>query len=245
MGKLRNLVLVTAFLIWPLQAWPESHIAYSDGNDTSTCGLNGEGVFDHYLPLFLGKWRMEHLAGVLTAGGMVLPFGAAGDFELVELEYDPELEVLFLSHPDAPEAMVLSNSMNMSDDELARLHRSEISLPESKLTPGDISEMAGCDIFDLPILYGKFHMTVEGRPMQFYWRLFIINADVMLANQYFGAVSDGYIIVGRRTVRLTREGEAATILPDLDYRDVPRHQQADRSPFVKPWPPTIRALFGY
>lgn len=55
MNYFRKYLALRFLILAPAAAMSESHVEYNDGNDTSTSGLGSEGIFDHYLPLFLGQ----------------------------------------------------------------------------------------------------------------------------------------------------------------------------------------------
>lgn len=166
----------------------------------SACGMGAIADAKIFLPIFEGTWAVEHLAGVVMAGAMVLPFPGSAESENIELDLvDGWLEA---RHPEMPTPMLIgfANEMPFLFSEID----AENGMPPPGISRESIETEAGCNIAELPNLIGNAEVTVDGVVMSFIWRLWPVDMNNIVVIQHTSSFVHGMAVTSRRSVRLFR-----------------------------------------
>ncbi len=166
----------------------------------SACGTGDIADAKLFMPIFEGIWSVEHLAGVVLAAGMVMPFPGDGEIENIELKLaDGWLEA---HHPEMQSPMIIGfaneTPFAFAQEDLTN------GLPIPGISRESIETEAGCDITDLPNLLGDAEVTVNGVVMRFTWRMWPIDANNITVVQHTTSFVQGIEMITRRSVRMMR-----------------------------------------
>lgn len=168
------------------------------------CGKAGAGSWPALTETLVGVWGIEHLAGWVEMGGMVLPFPADGQAETVSLVRIGE--ELIIDHPEMQNPMSLGPA---DEPRWAKANGGQADTAENArlLAPNDAAlALAGCDQLSLPRLIGQHTMTSGGQTMGFTLRVMAVNPDTLYGALQVDSLSNGVPVVARRAILLKRKG---------------------------------------
>jgi hypothetical protein len=166
------------------------------------CGKAGTGSWPALAETLVGAWGIEHMAGWVEMGGMVLPFPADGQADKVSLVRTGE--ELIIDHPEAQEPMVLGPA---DEPRWAKADGAQPGTGENGklLAPDDAAlAVAGCDQLALPRLIGQNTLTSGGQKMDFTIRLMALDPNTLYGALQVDSLSNGVPVVARRAILLKR-----------------------------------------
>ncbi|MEY8117812.1 hypothetical protein AB9F26_06005 [Falsihalocynthiibacter sp. BN13B15] len=156
---------------------------------------------------FDGEWVLEHHAGVVTSGGMAIPFPASSEVEHITLTSENSLGegTVVLNHPEAPSPVNLEwvDEPNWFFDG----HQSGIKLdpiPEPVLTTDYLEKLYGCKNDQMARLVGRATAEVNGQKMDFTFRLLVLDPETIYGVMHISGVSQGRAFNAWRSVFLER-----------------------------------------
>lgn len=144
-----------------------------------------------------GEWQVRHLAGVVYAGTMVIPFPADGAVETVTLAVTDG--VLQASHPEMQQPMAFTVA-----DQTPWEFQAVEGAPQPVLTDQDIALVTGCPVHQLPRLIGETRAVMDGTEMQISWFVIFTGLNAAFVIQHATANAHGVPVFSKRSVALTR-----------------------------------------
>lgn len=166
------------------------------------CGKAAAGSWTALAETLVGSWGIEHMAGWVEMGGMVLPFPADDQADMVSLIRVGE--ELIINHPEAQEPMVLSRA---DEPRWAKADGAQAVAGENGnlLAPDDAAlAVAGCDQLDLPRVIGRSTATVGGVRMELTIRVIALEPDTLYGALQVDSVSNGVPVIARRAILMNR-----------------------------------------
>lgn len=166
---------------------------------TSYCGTSGAENWTTIREALVGHWAITHQSGYAVAGGMIIPFPA-----------DPELEVLTIaqfgkvleaSHPEMQAPMVL----RLADEPRWVMETDDPAIPKPTLTLSDLELLVGCDQMALPRIIGTTSAVVDGVTMDFVSRLVLVDSGSLYGVMEMTTVAHGTPVTALRTVSMARQ----------------------------------------
>ena len=201
---LSTILIALSFILSPLAAQAQvDQGPYWDNPDFNLCGIHDMPDLRHdVIQMYLGDWRVNHHSGfVKLAGFRVMPFPNAGDNEIVTFKMSGD--ILILDLPEMQNPMVFRWS---TEDPLAF---QDGDIAAGMMDPDTvrlaISKWTKCEIEGIPRLIGVTDMLIEGVTMEFTWRLFVVDENIMVAVQHIRGLVGGNPFLSRRTVFLNRD----------------------------------------
>ena len=193
-----------ADLVAPLPETEEEYERDDSDSDQETndgselCGATDAETFARLADFFVGDWRINHQAGIWSAGGITQPLPADTDTDMVPVSLGSSPGTLMMRGPDG-------RSMELAPtDEPNWTFRGSEGIPAPTLTDEDISAMAGCEISDLPRLIGQTEANMGGVTMDFTYRLIMTRIETMYGIMHFRGTHEGMPVDIWRTVTMER-----------------------------------------
>lgn len=166
------------------------------------CGKAGAGHWPALAETLVGSWTIEHMAGWVEMGGMVLPFPADDQADAVSLVKIGE--ELIIEHPEAQQPMSL-HPVNEPRWAKAEGARPGAGANASLLEPDDAAlVVAGCDQLDLPRMIGQTTATAGGQRMDFTIRVMALDTGTLYGALQVESLANGVPVVARRAILLNR-----------------------------------------
>lgn len=179
----------------------------SADNSDIACEYGDQTFWGVIASQFDGEWILKHHAGVVTSGGMAIPFPASGEVEHITLTNDNSLGegTVVLTHPEAqgPVNLEWIDEPNWFFDG----HQIGVKLdpvPEPVLTSDDIENLYGCKNDQMARLVGKASTEVNGQKMDFTFRLLVLDPEIIYGVMHVSGVSQGRTFNAWRSVYLQR-----------------------------------------
>lgn len=166
------------------------------------CGKASAGDWPNLAETLVGNWMIEHMAGWVDMGGMVLPFPADARADAVSLVMIGD--ELIIEHPEAPQPMPLRP---VGEPRWAKADKAQpgTGVNGRLLAPDDAAlGVAGCDQMDLPRLIGNYALTSGGQAMEFTIRVIALEPDTLYGALQVDSLSNGVPVVARRAILMNR-----------------------------------------
>lgn len=186
----------------------------------SVCGINSPEQFKQFVDIFLGEWHVKHLEGVVVSGGIVIPFPADGETEIITISLGDGM--LIATHPELAYPMEIGrlagDIWGFAEEGLEH----GLPLPET-ITQDVVENMAGCSMDQLPNLLGLVTVDSNGILMHFAWYFTLVDSANMIVAQHVTALIQGVPMISRRMVQLTSIGAPPSDvpLPEMDFSTLP------------------------
>jgi hypothetical protein len=168
-------------------------------NATTYCGKSGAETWGEIRESLVGHWTITHQSGYALTGGMVIPFPADPEVEVLTIAQFGE--VLEASHPEMQAPMVL----RLADEPRWVMEMDDPSYPKPTLTLSDLELIVGCQQMELPRIIGTTTAVVDGIKMDFVNRLILIDPRTLYGLMEMNTVVRGTPVTAVRTVSLTRD----------------------------------------
>lgn len=166
----------------------------------SMCGLAGQRGWEAVQQALIGDWQVEHQAGYVRMGGMVLAFPADGEVETLTIwQMGDELQA---THPEAQAPLVLTPA----DEPRWTVESDDARVPKPMLSPDDVALVAGCAQTELPRVIGTTTTVMDGTHMDFTYRMMGVDAQTLYGVMHMSAFSGGVPVDAYRTVWMRRGG---------------------------------------
>lgn len=176
----------------------------------SVCGINSPEQFKEFIDIFLGDWEVRHLEGVVVSGGMVIPFPADGQTEVITISLGDGM--LIATHPELAYPMEIGRLGGEIWGFAEEGVEHGLPLPET-ITQGVVENMAGCNMDQLPNLLGLLTVDTNGVLMHFAWYFTLVDSSNMIVAQHVTALVQGVPMISRRMVQLTALGATPSDIP--------------------------------
>jgi hypothetical protein len=174
-------------------------------NKDIACEYGDQTFWGAIASQFDGEWVMKHNAGVVTMGGMAIPFPASSEVEHITLANDESLGegTVVLTHPKAQQPVILEwvDEPNWFFDG----HQVGVKLdaiPEPVLTSDEIETLYGCKNDQMARLAGRATANVSGQKMDFTFRLLVLDAKTVYGVMHVSGTSQGQHFNAWRSVFL-------------------------------------------
>ena len=166
---------------------------------TSYCGMSASEDWTTIREALVGHWAITHQSGYAVAGGMIIPFPADPEAEVLTIAQFGE--VLEASHPEMQAPMVLQ----LADEARWVMETDDPAIPKPTLTLSDLELLVGCDQMALPRIIGTTSAVVDGVRMDFVNRLVLVDSGTLYGVMEMTTVAHGTPVTALRTVSLTRQ----------------------------------------
>lgn len=166
---------------------------------SSYCGNSGAAHWTTIRDTIVGRWAITHHSGYAVAGGMVMPFPADTETEVLSIALRGG--VLEASHPEMRAPMV----MLPADATRWVMETDDPAMPKPTLTLSDLELAVGCDQMALPRIIGTTSAVVDGNRMDFVNRLIVVDAATLYGVMEMTTIARGTPVLALRTVSLIRQ----------------------------------------
>ncbi|MBW4976247.1 hypothetical protein KZZ08_21730 [Roseovarius mucosus] len=164
------------------------------------CGTSGAGDWAQIQEVFTGDWLIEHQAGYVLMGSMVLPFPGDGEVETITIFQLGD--TLQATHPEAQEPLVL----RPAEEPRWVVEIDNPEIPEPLLSPEDVALAAGCSQLELPRLIGTSTAVIDGVTMEFTYRMMAVDWATLYGIMQIDSFVQGIPVEARRTVWMRLSG---------------------------------------
>ena len=185
----------------------------------NTCNYGTPESFGKIESQFYGKWKIEHMKGFVTVGGMTLPYKGNDDMDYIKLTRE-KAQYIKTDHEDG------SSELNRKEGRFIGTHpkmqrpvvfewasesawsNKETKNPLNKLTlsDDDVAMTYGCNLNEMPRLIGKTYVIMDGIKMNLTYRLIPLSENSMYAYMHAYGNTQGMQYNSWRSVSLSRIG---------------------------------------
>ncbi|PQO22362.1 hypothetical protein C2I36_13525 [Rhodobacteraceae bacterium WD3A24] len=153
-----------------------------------------------------GRWQVHNDAGAATVRGMTMPMGPQPPVDS-EITFDGEILQLTTLGADMEGPFTLQRADDGPDWNLTPGPQAQVTeaMRERMLDDEELGVVIGCAANEVPRLQVNTTFMFEGVTLDMTVHLFVLGDDLM----YGAGVWRGGGVVGRRIVRLTRDGGAS------------------------------------